>query len=477
MGNLSIPVEVYIALPYVIAFSLPLVMALLCVLQYKFGNYVSPDTRLKVAVFTITIGSILMVALTPRTLNENDLALEGRVFMSDYDDGFSASRYISIFLVGASFVELIRGWVASRAVRIFDPARPILVGLLLFYLGTILIHALGSENRAFSYKSLYVPILLLAVYYQKVIDLNGVLNVIKVCILALTASSLIAIFVKPDFVMLRPWSTIIPGVDFRLFGLSNNPNALGPIALVAILIEVYSPSRVLWFRLLNVGSAFAVLVLAQSKTAWAAVLVMIFFVWIPLRLRVESANVRDDRQFQRAISTMIMIILFCIAIGFYFIFSGVSLELDKSSNLRTLTGRTEIWEITLEAWRENMVFGYGRDIWGPERMRQFGLFHVGQAHNQFIQTLGEAGLVGFVALMVLLGSLTYASLKRFAASRGITFAIFILIIVRCVTEAPLRADSVLSWPTLTLAILVLFGCYFLRMNTDVDMASKTINKV
>lgn len=457
-----IPVELYYAAPYAAAFLLAGFIPVAATLQYRLTRSIKPDTRLMVLLAVIALGALLTVALTPRSLDERDLAAVGKRLVSDFEDGFAASRYLTLCVVGAGFVEMLRGWIETRKAVPADPARPVWLGLVTFYFGTILIQALASEHPDFSYKSLYVPVVLLAVYYQRVTRLQPVLEVAKAAVLGLMLASLAAMFIKPDFVMLRPAGSVIPGIDFRLFGLAPHANTLGPMALIGLLLELYSPSAWRSLRTVQLVACFAVLVLAQSKTAWVAAALIMVLVVVPLGLMPAAAASHPDRRFGRAVFT----VLACIGLMVVTSVGLASIDglgnVDRSIQLDTLTGRTMIWNITLQAWQENLLFGYGREIWGSERMMRLGLLHVGQAHNQFVQTLGEAGLFGLAFLMTYLLTLLHASLRRFAVSRGITFALLVVVLARCVTEAPLRSDGVLSWSTFTNALLVILACHFLR---------------
>jgi O-antigen ligase len=444
-------------MPYVLAVLLALAIPTATVLQYQLVRRLSPDTRIIVLLVLIALGAMLSVALTPRTLNEVDIEAEGRQLMSDFDEGFAASRYLNVLIVGAAFVELLRGWLNSRGRSAPDPARPILYGLLAFYIGTILIQAFGSAHPGFGYQSLYVPIVLLTVYYQRVADIRRIVTIAKLAVLALMLGSLAVIPIKPDFVLHRPDAGLIPGIDFRLFGLTPHANALGPVALIGLILEAYFPSNPVVMRVLQIVADIAVLVLAQSKTAWVAGVIVLLLVSVPLGLAP-----RQRRGFGPAVFT----VLACIAVLVVALVGLAQFDvlgyLDRNAQIETLTGRTQIWEITLQGWHESDLFGYGREIWGAERMLKFRLFHVGQAHNQFVQTLGEAGLMGMVLLLAYLGVMLHASLSRFAASRGLVLSLYVLVFARCVTEAPLRIDGVQSWPTFTSILLVMFACHFMR---------------
>lgn len=449
--------------PAAVFVALGLAVALFGLLQYRLAGLVAPHRRVAAALLVIGIGALLTVALTTRQLDERVFA-EGQVVLyEDFASGFAASRWLSLLLLGAALVEIIRGGLRARMAPAHDPAWPVLAALLLFYAGTLLVQGFLSQHVGFSHKELYLPIVLLAVYFQPVRDLDSVLGAAKAVILALTLGSLVGIVVRPDFVLHRPAPDIIPGIDWRLFGLTPHANTLGPVALLGMLLELYSPSRRPWLRALHLGAAAAVFVLAQSRTAWVAGLLVAMFVWLPLAIVPRGGVTGDPKGFSRAVWALIgfigvSIVLVCGMVAF-----GGTEYLQRKTELGTLNGRFQIWDITLEAWRENPLFGYGPEVWGAARRLRFNMFHVGQAHNQFVQTLGEAGLVGLFLLIVYLLTLCGAAWQRFAASRGLTLALLLVLLARCVTEAPLRSEGLLTWSSFLHVLLLLVACHHLRL--------------
>jgi O-antigen ligase len=75
------------------------------------------------------------------------------------------------------------------------------------------------------------------------------------------------------------------------------------------------------------------------------------------------------------------------------------------------------------------------------------------AHNQFLQTLSVAGTVGLVGLVVYLGTLVRYAIRAARPSRGLSIAILVLVLLRCVTETPLSLDSFLSGAFVTQLLL------------------------
>ncbi len=451
------------ALPYLLTVAIAFGVAVAGFLQYRLAARVTPETRVVIAVLTIGFGALLSVALTSRTLDEAKIATGTLVITSDdFAGGFAASRWLSLLLIAASVIEMARGWVRARAVGVPDPAWPVLLGLLSYYFGTVAIQSVASDHTGFSFRSLYVPVVLLAVYYQRPRHLAPILSAAKWALLAVTVGSLAAIVLRPEFAVHQPDLGAIPGVNWRLFGLTPHANTLGPIALLAIVLELHQPTRWWPMRWVHLSAAALAFVLAQSKTAWAAAPVMFAVVYLPLALRRSLGAAGAAGRFDRAVWAMLGGIALVLLLAAALVGLDAVEFMQRRTDLATLTGRTQIWEITLQAWKENILFGYGPEVWGPDQQVRFQMFHVGHAHNQVVQTLGEAGLVGLLLLLFYIGALFHAALRRFFESRGLVLLLLVLVLVRCVTEAPLRGEGLLSWATFLHVLLLAAACHSLR---------------
>jgi exopolysaccharide production protein ExoQ len=449
--------------PYLLTVAIAFGVALAGFVQYRLAGRVSPEARIVMVVLMIAFGALFSVVLTSRTLDEAKIADGGSVIT--YDDvagGFAISRWLSLLMVAAAAVEVARGWVRARTCNMTDPAWPLLASLLAYYVGTIAIQVVASDHTGFALRNLYVPLVLIAVYYQRPRQLASGLVAAKWALLVVMVGSLAAIVLRPDFVLHKPDPGVIPWVNWRLFGLTPHANTLGPIALLAIILELHLPSRVLPLRWLNLSAAALAFVLAQSKTAWAAAPVMVAVVYLPLVLRRGYSAGGTGGRFNLTVWAMLacifaMVVSVAAIVGFDVIDS-----IQRRSDLITLTGRTQIWDLTLQAWKDNVMFGYGPEIWGEERQFRFHMFHVGHAHNQVVQTLGEAGLFGLVLLLLYLGGLLYTSLRWFFISRGLPLLLLVLLLLRCVTEAPMRGEGLLTWATFLHVLLLAAACHTLR---------------
>ena len=104
----------------------------------------------------------------------------------------------------------------------------------------------------------------------------------------------------------------------------------------------------------------------------------------------------------------------------------------------------DIWRVALKEWAANPLFGYGNSIFDLAFRLRIKMLYAVHAHNQFIQALGAAGLVGLSGILALLTMLFIRSIRFAGATRGVTVALSVFLLVRSITEVPLRPSSLLA---------------------------------
>lgn len=448
----------FIALPFVAALLIGLAVPFGLIVAYRVTIAWGDTPRLIIILWLIVIGATLSVVLTTRNINYTT-EYTPLLTAGDFSSGFMASRLLTLALLGWSIVTLLRGWLANRDVLV-NPASGVLSAFLAYSFGTILIQALGSDYPGFNYKTFYAPIVMISIYYLAHADMNILARHFKWLLLVPVAGSLITAMVTPDFALNRPYSGLLPGIDFRLYGVTDHANALGPLALLLILVELYFPSRMHW-RGVILAIAITTFVLAQSKTAWLMTLGLVAFVFIPYRMAVYRGR---SHQMQGALLFLlgIVVILMVVTLGLSFV--DWDRFVDKYA-LTTFTGRTVIWERTIADWQKNPMFGYGPEIWGFEYRIKAGMLHVGHAHNQFIQTLGEAGIMGLLLLVSYLAVLLRYAIKYFMVSRGFILALLVISLFLCFSEAPFRISAFMDWGFFTHVLLFLSAVYYAHMQS------------
>jgi exopolysaccharide production protein ExoQ len=232
------------------------------------------------------------------------------------------------------------------------------------------------------------------------------------------------------------------GIGVRVHGLANHPNGLAPIMLLYLMLEKAQPSRPLirW----TVGStAFGLLVLAQSKTSWAAALAVAAIFWAARSRRGVAAR---------------LLVLALVGITFVgaVVFSDAAEDLEiveqrQVDSLRTLTGRTALWQYGLESWRESPMFGAGPNLYTDFADRT-GQSWAGQAHNQYVQTLGRHGLVGLAGLLIYVVVLLRYGLRHARATGYVSLALVSLLLLRTMTEANFEGMAFEEFAVLALLV-------------------------
>jgi len=175
----------------------------------------------------------------------------------------------------------------------------------------------------------------------------------------------------------------------------------------------------------------------------------------------------------------------CVA----FMFLGVGEKIGSffssrtGSELASFSGRDIIWNIALEEWHKNPIFGYGLPIWGEDFRKSINMANATSAHSQFYQSLSVAGMVGFLGLLTYLFSLIVMTISTFKPSKGFSLAIFFVLMSGCFSEVPLVMDSFGASPVIAhgLLLVMLSSNYVSKRsrakaksiaNADADTATK-----
>jgi O-antigen ligase len=187
----------------------------------------------------------------------------------------------------------------------------------------------------------------------------------------------------------------------------------------------------------------SVLFMAQSKTAWLAFALcsgsVLALRWAP-RLRAQLGNVHDGIPALAGIA----LALLGVAAGLgLLLFGNLGDSLQRfmlsseGSQLSSMTGRDRIWVIAWEEWQSHPVWGWGLQIWDDSYRRAIGMANATHAHNQLMDTLSRSGLVGAAALTLYLGVLCVLSLRCARASKGLSVALLLALLLRAGSEVPL----------------------------------------
>lgn len=342
--------------------------------------------------------------------------------------------------VGLAYASVTIGLlVATLVLAVADNRRtprshvggPLAAAAVGVYLGPLLSAAAGGHGGVADWRLWLGPLCVAAVYASPALTLETLLRRLRVILRVYTWGSLCALVVAPDWA-LTPNDIVnfrLPWVGAaRLVGLTDHPIPLGVMAAAVLALELAPLVRSrLWT--LHAAAAAAVLLLAQSRTAWIAALV-----GLPLIYRHTSARRVPPLLVRGLIAGMA-----CCAGA---LVPTVAMRFTKvlsSPEVVSLHGRTTVWDLAMSAFRADPLFGYGPTLFTDPSSPVHGTY--AHAHSQIYQTLSTSGLVGAVGLLLFAVALLAAASRTGAVSAGLTWSLVGITLVTCMAEAPLRSDE------------------------------------
>ncbi|MDD9206812.1 O-antigen ligase family protein [Georgenia sp. 10Sc9-8] len=293
-----------------------------------------------------------------------------------------------------------------------------MVAAVAAYFLALVVSAMVARSSGIPTEYLTTPILLLAVLVSGAYTRDEAIDVSRWSLRTIIALSLAAAVLLPSTAFNTSEARTIFGLN-RLEGITSHPNTLGALAVLAFLLELRSRS-IVWM-----GAALTALVLAQSNTAWAALLVGVLCLVraSALRIGVYGALIGGAGALllSPAVAKSVMVLL-------------------TDERATTLNGRTTIWQAALAGFKDNALFGYGPglldDAYRARYLPQFDA--AAQAHNQFVQSMAGAGILGAATLIALVSVLVRYSWKARQTDGGLSLALTAILVMRSLTETPLR---------------------------------------
>lgn len=365
--------------------------------------------------------AILLIA-GPLCLTTETLYAAGFEFMEPIN---RLARYIALAL---SVIAIALG---ARNPR--KNAKGLLIAVTLFYLALI-ISGLAAVELSLPEVYIFTPLVVLAFLIPGDYTYEWLRKAARFSLRTIILLSGLSILVAPDIAFLPE---VAPGfLNLPQFqGTTGHPNTLAVIAVLGLLLELHSKSKWLW-RLFFL----ACVVLAQSSTGYVTAIVGV------LLLNTSGSKALRALLTTAAIGLMVTAILAPDAISKFF---AAILPQDAE----TFTGRTDIWAAAMYGFQSSPITGYGPDLLGEDFRALYlpGFSAAAQAHNQFVQSLAGAGIIGAATLALLILVLVVYSARRRMVSGGLSFALLSLIVLRGVTETPLRPTGI-NFGTMVLII-------------------------
>jgi exopolysaccharide production protein ExoQ len=207
-------------------------------------------------------------------------------------------------------------------------------------------------------------------------------------------------------------------------GVFVHKNHLGAAASIGLFTFIFFRRLIdasFGFRLMCIIAAITCLIFAKSAGSWVAICVMLVYYWL-IRAVPASGN-------------LLLLIIFGVSGLAYtaFIFFGADLVAVVGRDA-TLTGRTDMWPLVLDAvWQKPLLgFGYyaaALDFMGPILDAALGgKGGIGYSHNGYLVVLLGTGIVGLVSLLFCIFSVLVTGIGRVKTSAGLEAECFMLLL-------------------------------------------------
>ena len=397
----------------------------------------------------VPVALVASVVVRGRNLSLGESALAMLPDAEDVASGNLLTRGITLVCLAIALERVARFFVSGE--QRLAVARSPMLFMMSFIVSANLLAPLFGTPGGFRHQLLYAPLVALAMFaYAQTHAAQGVIAV-RNALLVFFVLSFVALAFRPAWVAdMHYRAGIIPGFGVRFYGFATHPNTLAPLCLLLICAVRLQGFRLAWLNWTAVALGLLGLLLTQSKTSILLAGIGLGYLWwidLQRRSRALAGVARGQRQ---------LLVLTCVAlaaaIGVLFLLIAVMgesrlgdkiLQLADRLQFSTVTGRTRIWEVTIQAAMQNPLFGYGPGLWDvPFRIRT-GLPFT-HAHNQFVHTFGAAGIVGLVALSAYLVSLGRLVWRTRAATRGVGVMLFSFLLLRGLTELPFNISNAMQ---------------------------------
>lgn len=401
--------------------------------------------------YPATLAVILGVLLSGRNL---DLPMyQGATQAVDaWDQGAThavdawATRFTSLFLL------LVAAERIGRRFLHYGPKHEIpmllILGLWLFFLSNVVSSGLLGTRPWLSHHHIYTVLAGYAALLFTREEGDTAIRCMRNALFIFLVLSALCILWRPEMVLSRNYSGLIPWLTVRYSGLSTHPNSLGPAVVVFLLCLWSRPYSARCINLLGWTIGCASLLLSQSKTNWVAFL---FCAGCIAYFRHGEFLAHRLFDFRRALLPAMLLMLAMLTVSLIAValmFGGVIERLvaffatPQGLDLTTLMGRDRIWEVAVQEWHNNPLFGYGLTMWNEEYRARVGMVRYAyNAHNQFFNTLAVAGIVGVAGLGIYTVTLLWFVLRTVKASQGLTLALLVLVSFQSITEVPFSMTS------------------------------------
>lgn len=227
------------------------------------------------------------------------------------------------------------------------------------------------------------------------------------------------------------FAVIMPGVAFisgdirdgAFKGIYPDKNAGARINAIAILLLLPMIRQRNRWAIIYAFFSLVTIVLAKSATGVALVFAGTVSYWYFLTL----IRLRINRSLTAFCGTTIIYLLICLLL-----YDNYSLLLELLGRDPSLTDRTLIWDILTPMIDAELIKGYGFGAFWSSRSAEAFITrwgYIGNAHNGYVETLLNGGVVQLTALILMLVEALVKQYRAVTADQSAQFRISSLVII------------------------------------------------
>jgi len=430
---------------------------------------ISKEGILKYAFYALLLSNALAIFLSPR-----DFSADIEYFQSAINTSFVANwaiRLTSMLLMLAA-VERILYFFRQNSLDLTRLSFALII--LYVWVTNLAIPFYFTAGYNIQISHFYSLVFGIGIILSLQENKDDIMLHVRNALIVFVVLSLLAILVKPNHVLDLSYSQgYIPGLP-RFFGLASHATMMGVFSALACWLLITYPLNNRRNNFLLLSLMFVSLILTQSKTV-----LVVFFLGLIVFYLFSTSKSEPESSASKNNSTKLVVLsisLVFISLGLLglllmdvenWVYQSVSPE--TINNITTLTGRDVIWAIALEEFYKSPIVGYGAGLFSNEHKIQIGMMNATDGHNQFIDTLARAGLIGLSGYLLLYGFMGYYAFKFARITKGLTLNLFLLISVYSITAVPI------TWTSLgprTLTFLLLLTLISSNLNLIADKEKK-----
>lgn len=307
----------------------------------------------------------------------------------------------------------------------------VLGGVIIYWLAAMAFPALINDAGDRPYSYLYPLVVLLLFASTPATGFDAITRVFQFSVAVASIVSLAIYVVRPDIVADVDYEGAIFGAVPRLAGFTQQANLTGAVLVPYLLLLMWSPlSKVpQWVA---VGAGIAALIATQSKTSMMALL--LGYAWLTMARRPRGQRGTILAMVCLGGIAVVGVAVILIALGLV-----PRLSPDQLAEISSGTGRNVPWNVAMDAWASNPIFGYGPMLFRDGALASYPtLGATTHAHNQIFDTLGRSGIVGLFGFVVMIGMLIAAIVRLPDSEKAIAIALFLALLVQSLFETPIN---------------------------------------